>query len=640
MTNFRAVFSGGGYERMSDARLEMPVASHPLPILRNRSFALAAQSMFAPVSLDSGRPRAMENKVKSISCRTLRFAAVSAVLLVSAQPSLSQVRPAPDPTQNPQRAGSELPAPGAPDVKVVQPRPAHVAGDVKVRPAAFRIVGNTVFPESELLAQIAEFNGRELDLGGLADAAAKLRRFYAAAGYILTDVYVPQQSFPSNGGTIEFAVVEARVGKITVKVDPSSGVSESFAQSLVDASLPAGSLIRQTRLDRPILLLRDLPGVSASAAVTPGASVGEADIAVTIAPEGRSWEAWVGADNFGSEPSGLYRFTLAGSASRLLLSGDLLSAMVQPTSSGTDTIFYRVGYRAPIGPWGTKFNIGASRSSYVLGRQFEGLDASGTATIGSASLIQPIIRSRLNNLFVQAGWDSQNLVDSAAGQDTDRKINDFRLGILGNFADNLFGGASTSYGLTYTAGDLSIDTASALEIDQSEFGPRTDGSFGKLNVEFGRVQFFDANWNLGFNFYGQWASKNLTAAEKLLLTGPQAVRGYSVDSTAVVDQGLVATLALRYRPDYKPFEIPLNVSLFYDYGWGQINKVVNATTNRLLQGQPNTISIDSVGIGAAAGTDGKYLLSLWVATRLGDSSVVQSSSNSSVQFWFNAQYWF
>lgn len=577
--------------------------------------------------------------MKSIKRHKFGLAAVSAALLAMVQPSFAQVRPAPDPTQNPQRASSELPAPGAPDVKVAQPRPVHIAGDVKVRPAAFRIVGNTVFPESQLLEQIAEFKDRELDLSGLADAAAKLRRFYAAAGYILTDVYVPQQSFPASGGTIEFAVVEARLGKVSVKVDPNSGVSESFAQSLVDSSLPAGSLIRQSRLDRPVLLLRDLPGVSASASVTPGASVGEADVSVTVAPEGRSWDAWVGADNFGSAPSGLYRFTLAGTASRLLLSGDQLSAMVQPTNVG-GTLFYRLGYRAPIGPWGTKFNVGASRSAYVLGRQFEGLEAEGTATIGSVSLIQPVIRSRLNNVFVQAAWDGQKLVDSAAGVDTDRTINDFRLGVLGNFADNFGGGASTSYGLTYTAGSLTIDTAAALAIDQSEFGPRTDGSFGKLNVEFGRVQFLNPQWNVGLNFYGQWASKNLTAAEKLLLTGPQAVRGYPVDSTAVVDEGLVATIALRYRPDFRPFDIPLGMSLFYDYGWGRINKVVNETTNALFVGQPNTISIGSAGLGVFAGAEGKYLLSLWAASKVGDSDVVQASRDASVQFWFNAQWWF
>ena len=94
--------------------------------------------------------------------------------------------------------------------------------------------------------------------------ADRIKRRYIKAGYILTDVYFPEQSIDAEGGTVEFVVVEARIGQVRVtNHDPKAGISKETAESVLRAYLPAGTLISQYRLDRPILLLRDLSGVDA-----------------------------------------------------------------------------------------------------------------------------------------------------------------------------------------------------------------------------------------------------------------------------------------------------------------------------------------------------------------------------------------
>ena len=154
--------------------------------------------------------------------------------------------------QRPPDAGSVLeqmtqpgiapkPGTGDPLPRAPEPRPALGAPGLKVVVTAFKISGNTIYPESVLLEQTKEFVGKEQTIDGLNDAATKVRAYYRERGYFLSQAYLPQQEI--KGGVVEIAVIEARVGRVAVNFKEGTRYSEGLVRGLVNAHLKEGELI-------------------------------------------------------------------------------------------------------------------------------------------------------------------------------------------------------------------------------------------------------------------------------------------------------------------------------------------------------------------------------------------------------------
>src|SRR5688572_29229737 len=130
---------------------------------------------------------------------------------------------------------------------------------VNVTVKDFRFSGNTVFPAEQLRELVREFVGKTLDFNALNDAAGRVQRFYRERGYFLAVAYLPQQEI--RDGVVEIAVLEGRLGSVILQRDAQMRLRESFARSILNAHLKPGDLITENALERPLLLLRDLPDI-------------------------------------------------------------------------------------------------------------------------------------------------------------------------------------------------------------------------------------------------------------------------------------------------------------------------------------------------------------------------------------------
>jgi hemolysin activation/secretion protein len=173
-------------------------------------------------------------------------------------------------------------------------------------------------------------------------------------------------------------------------------------------------------------------------------------------------------------------------------------------------------------------------------------------------------------------------------------------------------------------------------VDQSNFGPRTDGDFQKVNLELQRIQTISKDGSLVWTMSAQLASRNLTSAEKLGLTGPGGVRGYFAEAGSVVDQGVFSSLEYRHVLPFRPLGGAAQASVFYDIGNGKFDRVRNATTNSQLIGERNAITFDSIGAGFSVGFGMGFQISSWAATPV-DSAPV-NSSRSRTRVWISAQW--
>jgi hypothetical protein len=167
----------------------------------------------------------------------------------------------------------------------------------------FRITGNTVFAEGELQPLLAPWVGKRLGTDALLDAAQALRGRYQDAGYFLTQVFVPAQR--PEGGIVTLRVVEARLGKARTQVD-SQRVDAARVEGYMRL-LPEGSAITEQDVERPLLLISDLPGVQLESTLSPGAAPGEADLLVTVKDSPHAIKGDMYVDNQGTSQTGRIR---------------------------------------------------------------------------------------------------------------------------------------------------------------------------------------------------------------------------------------------------------------------------------------------------------------------------------------------
>ena len=560
--------------------------------------------------------------------------------------------------QQPERQIQTLPAPVAPSLTTAPLRRLGRGGsggsrDVQVTPAGFRFTGNMLVSDAELQAVVAPLIGKPVDFDGLDDAADALRRVYTARGFVLTDVYLPEQQFSSAGGVVEFAVIEARLGTASVRVGSGSGVSQAYADALVQQALVPGAALSQALLDKPVLLLRDMAGSDAQAAVVPGTRAGEANVEILVTPRGPRFEPYVSADNMGALSAGEYRFAAGVTVFAPLGLGDVLTARVQSADRSGNSL-YRLSYSAALGRYGSKFSASYTESAYALGAQFAHLQASGKARVSALAAVQPLIRSRFMNLFASVSLESKGLSDNIGqfASISAKRVSMGRFGVLGNASDGadradaaerplgFLGAGTTSFAATVSAGHLRLDAQSALGDvgTPASYGPRTAGEFYKFNVELQRVQYLSGRSSVVLGVIGQLASKNLTSAEKISLGGPQGVRSYPIGE-GVGDDGVLVALEYRYLTAARLAGEALSVTAFVDHGSIRRDHVRNATTLNLPT-LANSLRLNSAGLGLLLGREGNFVLSAALAKRLGGPPPTTGDPDSATRLWVLLQKWF
>lgn len=513
----------------------------------------------------------------------------------------------------------EVPPQKEPSLQVDQPaRPSLQAGaEARFQVIGFRITGATAFSSEELLPLVRDFEGREVSLADLEQAASRVTRFYRERGYLVARAYVPAQEIKA--GEVEIAVLEGRFGQLDLR--NTSRLSDGLIRDTL-SSASNGTLIRRAPLERELLLLKDFAGVASAATLKPGEQVGTSDLVVDVTPT-QTFAGTLEGDNFGNRFTGRLRLGGSVAAANLAGRGDSLSVRGLVTEQ-TDLWYGRAAYLAPVSGNGLRLGAAFARTYYTLGQQFSALDAGGDANIYSLFGIYPAIRSTRGNLNAQLSLDYLDLDDQVNAVRTfnRRWIRSFALGLNGDARDDFLGGGVNAASLAYVNGYLQFRDEAAYLIDQAT--TQSAGSFDKLVYSALRLQRVADAMELYLGIQGQFAGKNLDPSQKFLLGGPNGVRAYP-QGEGVGDDGFLGTAELRYAlPAWSWLTRP-QIFAFFDGGTVRINQD---------QFRPgiNRISQYGAGIGANLLFAGGFALRGSVAWRIG-SEPVPGVSNASSQGW-------
>lgn len=480
--------------------------------------------------------------------------------------------------------------------------------------------GNKSIDTATLKPLVAEAEGQTRSLGELNALAQRITDYYRDHGQPLASAYLPAQTM--EGGVLRIAIVEAIYGQI--RVENSSHMSSAQIESFV-ASLKPGDVVKQEPLDRSLLLLRDVAGVTVTANARPGTEVGTTDLVLSAIDAPRVAGTYA-LDNQGSKASGRGRGIATVDLRNLLGHGETFSGLA--LTSGEGMAYARVAVQAPVGGVGTSVGLGVAQLQYKLGDLFSSLDANGTATVYDGFVQQALVRSARAALNADLRFEHKLLRDrvDSVGTRNDRTLTSVTPGLNGELRDELGGGGRTNFSIGYTSGKVSFDDPTAQAKDQDPAGANTQGTYGRLNVELARQQSLGtwpalANTTLFARVRGQAATTNLDSSEQISIAGPQGVRGYDANALSGA-QGYVATVELRQMLANTKYGV-FQGQLFADSG--QVTVYKNPLVNSTL---PNTASMHGAGLGVSWATQSGWNAQLSIARPIGGSPSIAADRST------------
>lgn len=511
------------------------------------------------------------------------------------------------------------------DIIVKNQDPVSQEGGEKIPVNAFRISGEPPVPAQELLTLIQNEAGKELTLGELSALADKLTQHLRGQGYLVAFAYIPAQEIKD--GLVEISVVPGKYGDI--KISGDGHLRHNRLKDMLFAAKP-GMLITRAPLERALLLLSDLNGVSVKATLLPGTVAGVADLVLEVTDTTKIGGVLY-ADNWGNRYTGTTRYGTQMAINNVSETGDVFQLGGLTTGQGINN--YNFGYSTNWGNDGAKIEVKYSRVDYTLGDTFADLGATGQAEVSSYGISYPLVRRRDFSLYSTLTYDRKGLRDDIAnsGSYSPRTSKLWSLALAGNFSDTWLGGSNNAFTLTHYRGKLRFQDAAALAADAAS--AKTDGDFTKTVLTWQRQQYVAKNLTFNMNFTGQLASKNLDSSEKLYLGGADGVRAFA-QGEASGDQGYKLTGELRWLlPGLSTTKDSLYVNGFYDYGSVMINQQPYSTgTNRR--------SLMGTGLGLLWIRPSDFSIRLDYAWKVGQEASASNDNNKSGRLWLQGVKYF
>lgn len=447
-----------------------------------------------------------------------------------------------------------------------------------------------VYQDGELAAVYADRLGQTMTLADLYGIAAELTRFYRQDGYVLTQVVVPPQTIEN--GIARLRVVEGFIDNIVIDAPEEEGRAADLIRDYA-AHLKMKGALNINDLEKWLLLINDLPGVSARSVISPSKDkTGGADIRIIVTRD--PYDGLLGIDNYGSRYLGPLQLTGSFSANSHFNRNERITGtvVVAPDTDWEREMSYAaLAYKQPVGKKGTTIELFGSYANTEPGYNLDVFDVEGRSRSLSLTVEHPVIRSRAKNLKIRGVFDIRE-VDTQNNVELTRHDNTraLRAGARYEYLDMLFGPAYSVMDIEVAHG---LDVLGASEEGDANMSRAAgDPTFVKLNATYQRLQRLAQGWNLLTAVRGQWASDALLSSEEFGVGGINYGRGFD-PSEIIGDDGIAGKVELQWT---EPAAIDL-LDTYYVFGFYDAGRVWNkgATTS-----SEKRDTVTSAGLGVSA----------------------------------------
>ncbi|NTV03048.1 MAG: ShlB/FhaC/HecB family hemolysin secretion/activation protein [Chlorobiaceae bacterium] len=486
-----------------------------------------------------------------------------------------------------------------------------------------------VVEESQLQEVVARAIGENLGYRDLRELADKVSAYLRENGWFLSKAYLPRQDVTS--GTVEIRIVTSRSdGGARINREQSVRVRDCVLRSMTGKAVGPDKPINEQLLERSLLHVNDLPGITARAALAPGTKPGSSRIDINVA-EGPLVSASVWGDNYGNRYTGAWRANGIASVNDPFGYADQLTLLV----TGSERLAQgRVAYSFPICYGGVRGNISYTGMRYKLGEELASNNFEGSSNGVDAGVSFAASRGPSSNVNLSATYGYRELKDSASGApNNDKRLGSLSLAANGERYDRFSGGGLTTWNIGLTMGNFhgSGEVSSATAAANC-----TEGEFSRLNLGLARLQRITGPVSASLSWTAQFTQQNLDSSEKFSLGGHSGVRAYPVGE-AMGDHGHLLNASLRYALPLPAGWGACQLEGFYDAG--RITLQDNPTANPGTATGLNTYWLQGAGIGLNHSLSGRLSIKASWAHTIGDNPGRSALGNNSDGRADTSRYW-
>jgi hemolysin activation/secretion protein len=473
----------------------------------------------------------------------------------------------------------------APEITIPGPQavlPPDRAAQIHFQLKSVVIDGATVFQATAFAHLYAPLLGREISLLDAYKLRDAITAKYRAAGYILSQAIIPPQNVAD--GMVHIQVVEGYIANVIIEGKPRD--PRHLIKAMAER-IKRYRPLRERDLERYILLISDLPGVTVNTVLKPSPDQpGAADLVVIVTQRLLSGSA--DADNRGSRAIGPEEFSAGVNLNSALGLDEQTSILLATTARTRELHYISLHHEEILNPEGWRLDLSGSYSDSKPGGALSALDSQGKGTILSALLTDPILRSRSQSLKLGLGFTLMNTTTDLLGaRFADDRVRFATLNATYDFADTVFGAPASNLAQgEIDHGFSGLGASKDGSPDLSRANGRSD--FTLISGQATRVQSLIPRVSVAFAIAGQYAFDPLLSSQQFGLGSRRFGRGYE-PSELTGDSGAALSIEPRYDP-------PLNLLVRQPelYAFYEVGEVWQKSP---LVGQPKDASLASAGLG-------------------------------------------
>lgn len=422
------------------------------------------------------------------------------------------------------------------------------------------IEGSSIYSEATLKAVYADKLGQTISLLDAQDIAAKITAMYRNDGYILSKAVVVPQDITD--GTLKIKIIEGIIGSISIQGDMRGENEEKIIESY-GAKMKALRPARVQDLERYLLLINDLPGVTVSGLLRPAPDqFGAAEMVLSL--KNKDYDASYTFDNRGSKYLGPWQHTVMGATNSTLGYYDRTQGRFYFVNPATDELLggdFR--YERQVDSEGTTLSVLFSHSHNNPRDALKDLDVNGNSNEIEMRVTHPFIRQRKENLLARGALDYYDASVNVFGDQafTRDRLRIARLGGTYNVIDRARG--NNVVDMQVSEG---MNIFSATQSDEPRSNAVGDSSFTKINMDVSRLQALPEKFSLLIAGSGQYAFNPLLVSEQFGLGGSEYARAFD-SASSLGDHGIAGKAELRYTdPLGLSYMNQYQLYSFYDIG--------------------------------------------------------------------------
>ena len=487
------------------------------------------------------------------------------------------------------------------------------AGGKRILIEKFDIIGNSAVTADALQALLTPHQGRHLSLFEIYELADGLTQYYRDLGYAVASVNVPAQKVSS--GTVKFEVLEGRIGALRIE---NSGMYKPWYLQRRLGGVKAGDVLDEHRLERDLLLVNDLPGVTARAVVEPGAEYGDSDLVLQV--EEKRFDAAMRFNNYGRSSIGEWKIEGDFAVNAPIGLGDRLEFNLVHAEGGT-LDYFNIRYGFPIFYTGTRVAAYFSRNDYKVDHDelapgLQSLDISGDGDNFGLSILHPLIRARRQNLYIGIGYDrviTRQLIGGLGIKDkADISLMNLNLLYSRLHDDHAFSTISANFATNFDSNMRDPVTGQ----------PENNAQTAKLRIDASHFRPIVGPWSMFAKLTMVGAVDPIVDTQKFRIGGRDSVRGYA-SSELAGDGGYAVRFEIQRQFLFGNW--PTRTFVFGDSG-------TVTRKNAATIGLASSESISGAGVGLEALLRNRYRINVELAKQIGSQEAIDGRDG--VRVWF------